>query len=153
MAKVSAGLLMYRVKDGEREFLLAHPGGPFWKNKDLGTWTIPKGEIQEGEEPLIAAQREFAEEIGFKPEGEFIPLTPITQKSGKIVHAWAIEGDCDTTCIRSNTFQMEWPPKSGRFQTCPEVDRANFFRLIEATQKINPAQIALLHELQQKLGN
>ncbi|HLP76243.1 MAG TPA: NUDIX domain-containing protein [Candidatus Paceibacterota bacterium] len=152
MAKVSAGLLMYRTKDGEREFLLAHPGGPFWKNKDLGAWTIPKGEIQEGEEPLAAAQREFEEEIGLKPKGNFITLTPITQKSGKVVHAWAFEGDCDTGCVQSNTFQMEWPPKSGRFQTCPEVDRASFFRLTEAKQKINPAQAALLDELQQQLG-
>ncbi len=146
MAKISAGLLMYRLKDGELEFLLAHPGGPFWKNKDLGAWTIPKGEIHDGEEPLAAAKREFEEEIGLKPEGEFLPLTAITQKGGKIVHAWAFEGDCDTTCSRSNTFKMEWPPKSGRFLTCPEVDRACFFRLTEAKQKINPAQVAFLEE-------
>jgi predicted NUDIX family NTP pyrophosphohydrolase len=150
MAKVSAGLLMYRINEGELEFLLAHPGGPFWRNKDAGAWTIPKGEIQEGEEPLLAAQREFEEEIGFKPEGTFVPLTPITQKGGKIVHAWAFQGDCDTTCIRSNNFQMEWPPRSGRFQTCPEVDRAGFFRMAEAKQKINPAQAAFLEELENK---
>jgi predicted NUDIX family NTP pyrophosphohydrolase len=150
MAKVSAGLLMYRINEGELEFLLAHPGGPFWRNKDAGAWTIPKGEIQEGEEPLLAAQREFEEEIGFKPEGTFVPLTPITQKGGKIVHAWAFQGDCDTTCIRSNNFQMEWPPRSGRFQTCPEVDRAGFFRMAEAKQKINPAQAAFLEELGNK---
>ncbi|HEU5122676.1 MAG TPA: NUDIX domain-containing protein [Verrucomicrobiae bacterium] len=148
MAKISAGLLMYRISDGELEFLLAHPGGPFWKNRDAGAWTIPKGEIQSGEEPLAAAQREFSEEIGLKPEGHFIPLTPIIQKGGKIVHAWAFESDCDTTCIRSNTFQMEWPPRSGRFEECPEVDRACFFRMAEAKQKINPAQAAFLEELQ-----
>lgn len=147
MPKISAGLMMYRVRDGELEFLLAHPGGPFWQDRDAGAWTIPKGEIQEDENPLVAAKREFQEEIGVKPQGDFIELTPITQKSGKIVHAWAFEGDCDTTSIRSNTFQMEWPPRSGKFQTCPEVDRACFFRMPEARRKINPAQTALLEEL------
>lgn len=146
--KTSAGLLMYRERDGELEFLLAHPGGPFWKNRDDGAWTIPKGEIQENENPLTAAKREFEEEIGLKPQGDFIELMPITQKSGKVVHAWAFEGDCDTTSIRSNTFQMEWPPRSGKFQACPEVDRAAFFRLAEARRKINPAQAALLEQLQ-----
>lgn len=139
---------MYRERDGELEFLLAHPGGPFWKNRDDGAWTIPKGEIQENENPLTAAKREFEEEIGLKPQGDFIELMPITQKSGKVVHAWAFEGDCDTTSIRSNTFQMEWPPRSGKFQACPEVDRAAFFRLAEARRKINPAQAALLEQLQ-----
>lgn len=138
---------MFRVREGELEFLLAHPGGPFWKDRDAGAWTIPKGEIQEGEDPLAAAKREFEEEVGIKPEGQFIELTPITQKSGKIVHAWAFEGDCDTSCIRSNTFQMEWPPRSGKFIACPEVDRADFFRIAEARRKINSAQIALLEEL------
>ena len=147
MPKISAGLLMYRVREGELEFLLAHPGGPFWKDRDAGAWTIPKGEIQAGEDPLAAARREFEEEIGIKPEGDFVVLNPITQKSGKIVHAWAFEGDCETTCIRSNTFQMEWPPRSGKFVTCPEVDRACFFRLAEARRKINPAQVPLLEEL------
>jgi predicted NUDIX family NTP pyrophosphohydrolase len=149
MAKISAGLLMYRVRGNELEFLLAHPGGPFWKNRDLGAWTIPKGEIQPGEEPFAAAQREFEEEIGLKPEGTFIELKPVTQKGGKIVHAWAFEGECDTACIRSNSFQMEWPPRSGKFTTCPEVDRACFFALTEAKQKINAAQISFLEELQQ----
>jgi predicted NUDIX family NTP pyrophosphohydrolase len=152
MAKVSAGLLMYRETNGELEFLLAHPGGPFWKNKDRGAWTIPKGEIQEGEEALTAAKREFEEEIGFKPEGDFLELKPIVQKSGKTVHAWAFAGDCDATCVHSNTFQMEWPPKSGRYQICPEVDRACFFRFAEAKEKINPAQVAFLEELRSKLG-
>jgi len=149
MAKISAGLLMYRVRGNELEFLLAHPGGPFWKNRDLGAWTIPKGEIQPGEEPFAAAQREFEEEIGLKPEGTFIELKPVTQKGGKIVHAWAFEGECDTACIRSNSFQMEWPPRSGKFTTCPEIDRACFFALTEAKQKINAAQISFLEELQQ----
>jgi predicted NUDIX family NTP pyrophosphohydrolase len=152
MPKISAGLLMYRVRGGELEFLLAHPGGPFWKDRDAGAWTIPKGEIQPGEEPLVAAMREFQEEIGLKPEGKFIELKPVTQKGGKIVHAWAFEGECDTTDIHSNTFQMEWPPRSGKFQTCPEVDRASFYGIAEAKQKINPAQVAFLEELQQLRG-
>ncbi len=149
MAKISAGLLMYRMRDGQLEFLLAHPGGPFWKDRDTGAWTIPKGEIQNGEEPLAAAQREFEEEVGLKPEGTFVELKPITQKGGKIVHAWAFEGECDTTRIRSNTFRMEWPPRSGKFETCPEVDRASFFPMPEAKHKINPAQVAFLEELEQ----
>jgi predicted NUDIX family NTP pyrophosphohydrolase len=149
MPKISAGLLMYRVRGGELEFLLAHPGGPFWKDRDAGAWTIPKGEIQPGEEPLMAARREFEEEIGLKPKGEFIELRPVTQKGGKIVHAWAFEGECDTTRIHSNAFQMEWPPRSGKFQTCPEVDRASFFGMAEAKQKINQAQVAFLEELRQ----
>jgi predicted NUDIX family NTP pyrophosphohydrolase len=151
MAKVSAGLLMYRTRGGELEFLLAHPGGPFWKQRDAGAWTIPKGEIHPGEEPLCAAKREFEEEIGLKPEGNFLELQPITQKGGKIVHAWAFEGECDTAHIHSNTFQMEWPPRSGKFTTCPEVDRACFFQMTEAKQKINPAQVSFLEELQQSL--
>ena len=152
MQKVSAGLLMYRVRAGELEFLLAHPGGPFWKNRDAGAWTIPKGEIQPGEEPLAAARREFEEEIGTKPDGEFIPLKPVTQKGGKLVHAWAFEGAFDATSLQSNTFQMEWPPRSGKFQTCPEVDQARFFGMAEAKEKINQAQIAFLEELAGVLG-
>lgn len=152
MPKVSAGLLMCRIRDGALQFLLAHPGGPFWKDRDAGAWTIPKGEIQQGEEPLAAAQREFEEEVGFKPRGRFIELAPITQKSGKIVHAWAFEGDCDPARFRSNTFKMEWPPHSGKFEDCPEVDRAGFFGMEEAKGKINPAQIPLLVEATQRLG-
>jgi predicted NUDIX family NTP pyrophosphohydrolase len=153
MAKVSAGLLMYRVRNGELEFLLAHPGGPFWQDRDLGAWTIPKGEIQEGEEPLAAARREFEEEVGFKPEGNLIALTWIRQRSGKTVHAWAFEGDADVSRVRSNTFQMEWPPHSGCFVTCPEVDRAGFFRMAGAKLKINPAQVLFLEELEKKWRN
>src|ERR1700743_1123564 len=152
MQKVSAGLLMYRVREGELEFLLAHPGGPFWKDRDAGAWTIPKGEIQPGEEPIVAAQREFEEEIGLKPAGKFIELKPITQKGGKIVHAWAFEGEFDMACVRSNTFEMEWPPRSGKFQVWPEVDRACFFTMAEARRKINPAQVAFLEELAQLQG-
>jgi len=143
---------MYRVRDGGPEFLLVHPGGPFWGKKDAAAWTIPKGEIQEGEEPLAAARREFAEELGFPAEGDFIELTPITQKGGKTVHAWAFASDCDPAVIKSNSFKMEWPPKSGRFQSFPEVDRAAFFKLEEAKTKINPAQIPLLEELVERLG-
>jgi predicted NUDIX family NTP pyrophosphohydrolase len=148
MANISSGILMYRVRDGELEFLLAHPGGPFWQNKDEGAWTIPKGEVSEGEDPLAAARREFEEETGLRPEGEFIGLSPIRQKSGKRVHAWAVEGDCDPAAIRSNTFTLEWPPRSGRQQEFPEIDRAEFFLLGEARRKINPAQRPLLEELE-----
>jgi predicted NUDIX family NTP pyrophosphohydrolase len=151
MPKTSAGLLLYRVRAGVLEFLLAHPGGPFWKNKDAGAWTIPKGEIAENEAPLAAAIREFQEELGFKPSQPFIELTPIKQKGGKVVHAWAFEGDCDPTQIKSNTFSMEWPPRSGKQAEFPEVDRAEFFNLEEAKTKINSAQIPFLEELQRRL--
>jgi predicted NUDIX family NTP pyrophosphohydrolase len=150
MGKVSAGLLMYRVRNGELQFLLAHPGGPFWKHKEAGAWTIPKGEIRASEEPIAAAKREFAEELGFEAQGNFIELTPIKQKSGKVVHAWAFESDCDQKQIKSNTFTIPWPPGSGQSSEFPEVDRADFFKLADAKQKINPAQIALLEEVQRK---
>src|SRR5664280_657716 len=151
MAKISAGLLLFRIRDGKLEFLLAHPGGPFWKDKDAGVWTIPKGEIQPNEPPLAAARREFCEETGFQPEGLFIELAPIRQKSGKLVYAWGVEGDWDPALCKSNVFQMEWPPNSGRFQECPEVDRASFFGMEEARAKVNPAQIPLLEELERKV--
>jgi len=147
VAKESAGLLMYRIRNGELEFLLAHPGGPLWKSKDAGVWTIPKGELTPGEEPLPAAQREFEEELGLKPAGPFIQLTPVIQKSGKKVHAWAFNGDCEPGQCKSNTFKMEWPPHSGRQQEFPEVDRAAFFGFAEAKVKINPAQARFLEEL------
>jgi predicted NUDIX family NTP pyrophosphohydrolase len=149
MPKLSAGLLMYREREGELEFLLAHPGGPFWKKRDAGAWTIPKGEILPDENLLAAAQREFEEELGVKPQGNFIELKPVIQKGGKTVRAWAFEGDCDPASIRSNTFQLEWPPRSGKFQTFPEVDRACFYRIAEAKEKINPAQIPFLEEVTQ----
>lgn len=147
MAKRSAGLLMYRVRDDVMEVLLVHPGGPFWRNKDQGAWSIPKGEIDDEESVLDAALREFEEETGLRPEGPFVALTPVKQKSGKVVHAWAFEGDCDPERIRSNTFAMEWPRGSGRLREVPEIDRAAFFSLDEARTKINPGQAPLIDEL------
>ena len=152
MPKESAGLLMYRTGNGQLEVLLVHPGGPFWKNKDAGAWTIPKGEIEPGEEPLAAAQREFEEELGFKPRGPWLRLTRIKQKSGKVVYAWAFEGDCDPAAVRSNTFQIEWPPRSGRLQEFPEIDRASFFTLDAAREKLNPAQVLWLDQLRDQLN-
>ena len=149
MPKESAGLLLYRLRNHALECLLVHPGGPFWKNKHAGAWTIPKGEIRSGEDPLAAAQREFAEELGFTPTNHFLPLTPVKQKAGKIIRAWAVEGDCDPNAFKSNTFELEWPPRSGHRQEFPEVDQAAFFGLAEAKQKINPAQVPFLDELAQ----
>ena len=143
---------MYRVRGNELEFLLVHPGGPLWQAMDAGIWSIPKGEIHPGENGLEAAQREFEEELGLKAHGVFIELTPITQKSGKIVHAWAFAGDCDPSQIRSNTFSMQWPPHSGCTGTFPEVDRAAFSNLEQARGKLLPAQVPLLEELLRKLG-
>lgn len=147
-AKRSAGILLYRRRQGELEVFLAHPGGPFWAKKDLGAWTIPKGEIGEGEDPLAAAKREFAEEIGMRVEGQFRALTPIRQKGGKLVLAWAVEGDCEAAGVRSNVFSMEWPPKSGKQAEFPEVDRAAWFALAEAREKLLPSQLPLLDELE-----
>ena len=152
MARAAAGLLLFRRKSEGIEVLLVHPGGPLWMRKDDGAWSIPKGEIEVGEAPLRAAQREFEEELGFKAGTECIPLTSIRQKSGKIVHAWACQGDLDTSRIKSNTFKMEWPPRSGLFAEFPEVDRAEFFGLEAAKEKINPAQAPLLDELREKLA-
>jgi predicted NUDIX family NTP pyrophosphohydrolase len=145
MPRLSAGLLMYRIKDGRIEVLLAHPGGPYFVKKD--SWSIPKGEPDADEDLLITAQREFEEETGLKPTGPFLPLKPIKQKGGKIVHAWAFEGDCDPADIKSNTFTMEWPPHSGRQQEFPEIDRADFFDLATARKKIKAGQEAFLDEL------
>jgi len=150
MAKRSAGILLYRRCDGELQVFLAHPGGPFWAKKDLGAWTIPKGEIDEGEDPLEAAKREFGEEIGVQIDGDFVPLMPIKQKGGKTVIAWAVEGDCDAASVRSITFSMEWPPKSGKHADFPEVDRAAWFSLEEARGKILESQTPLLDELASK---
>ncbi len=149
MSKESAGLLMYRRGQQGLEFLLVHPGGPFWKNKDAGAWTIPKGEIQPGEEPLAAACREFKEELGIEAQGNFIPLTPVKQKGGKVIRAWAFEGDCDPGRCKSNTFELEWPPRSGRRQQFPEVDRVEFLTFEVAREKINPAQVVMLQEIPQ----
>jgi predicted NUDIX family NTP pyrophosphohydrolase len=145
--KISAGLLMYRIRGADLEVLLVHPGGPFWQRKDEGAWTISKGEVAPGEAALEAAKREFEEETGIRAEGPFLELTPIHQKGGKIVHAWAFRGDYDPSKIKSNTFTMEWPPRSGQRCQFPEIDRAAFFGMAEAKQKINPAQVALLEEL------
>jgi predicted NUDIX family NTP pyrophosphohydrolase len=151
MALVSAGLLMYRKRATKLEVLLVHPGGPFWQNKDAGVWSIPKGEVAEGEDVLGTAKREFREETSFKPTGLFIPLKPVKLKSGKLVHAWAVEGDLDAAAIKSNTFTMEWPPKSGRQFEFPEVDRAEFFDLATARKRINPAQVAFVIEVEKLL--
>jgi len=148
MSDVSAGLVLWRVRGGELHVLLVHPGGPFFRKKDAGAWTIPKGLVDSGEDRLAAARREFEEETGFAPRGAAVPLTPVRLKAGKIVHAWAVEGDWDPARLRSNSFQIEWPPRSGRMQRFPEVDRAEFFTLDAARTKINPAQVPLLDELE-----
>jgi len=154
MPKKSAGLLLYRQNENSGlEVLLVHPGGPFWRNKDEGAWTIPKGEFDNGEDPLEAAKREFKEETGSTPsDGKYIPLTPIKQKNGKIVHAWAVEGDFDPARLNSNEFETEWPPKSGRTQKFPEVDRAEWFAPDVAKRKMLSGQGALVDELARKLG-
>src|SRR5262245_31496655 len=146
MPKQSAGILLYRLTRNGLEVLLVHPGGPFWKNKDDGVWSIPKGEIEPGNDPQTVALRELNEETGFSGNLELIPLTPIRQKGGKIVQAWAAEGDLDPNAIISNTFTQEWPPHSGRMQEFPEVDRAGWFTPVQAREKINPAQFALIEE-------
>lgn len=148
MSKVSVGILMYRFRNGRPEVLLVHPGGPFWARKDLGAWSIPKGEVAPGEDPLSTAKREFEEEIGLPPQGRFTSLGSIKQKGGKIVQAWALEGDCDTSSIHSNAVTMEWPPRSGKKQEFPEIDRAEFFEIEEAKRRINVAQIELLSRLE-----
>ena len=152
MVKRSAGLLLYRFREGALEVFLVHPGGPFWAKKDLGVWSIPKGEMDEGEELLEAARREFEEETGFRPEGIFRELTPVRQRSGKIVHAWAVEGNCDPTAIRSNTITIEWPPRSGRQLEIPEVDRGGWFAIENAKEKILEGQRGLLDELRRLIG-
>ena len=139
---------MYRRRGDGLEVLLVHPGGPFWAQKDLGAWTIPKGELEEGEDEIATAQREFEEETGLRPSGPFHPLGSVRQKGGKVVHAWAFEGDADPAAIRSNTCRVQWPPGSGQWRTCPEVDRAEWFGPDEARRRINPAQAALIDTLQ-----
>jgi predicted NUDIX family NTP pyrophosphohydrolase len=144
----SAGILLYRPATVDLEVLLVHPGGPFWTNKDAGAWSIPKGEYEPDEDPFAAARREFEEELGSAPpDGEPFELGEIRQKSGKLVRAWALEGDLDATAAYSNTFTTEWPPRSGRVQEFPEVDGAEWFTLEAAREKINPAQAAFLDRL------
>lgn len=152
-AKLSAGLLLYRVGPaGSAEVLLVHPGGPFWEKKDLGAWSIPKGEVSAGEDPLAAARRELAEETGFQASPPFVALEPVEQRGGKTVLAWAAAGDADPATLTSNSFAMEWPPRSGRWQSFPEVDRAAWFSLPAARRKILGAQLPLLDQLAAFLG-
>jgi predicted NUDIX family NTP pyrophosphohydrolase len=147
-AKRSAGILLHRTSGGAPEVLLVHPGGPFWARRDAGAWSIPKGEYEEGDDPLAAALREFEEETGTALEdGELRDLGEVKQKGGKVVRAWAAEGDIDAGTVRSNTFTMEWPPRSGRTAEFPEVDRAGWFALDEAREKLNPAQAEFLDRL------
>ena len=146
-ARRSAGLLVYRMREGAVEVFLVHPGGPFWARKDEGAWSVPKGEQMEDEEALVTAQREFAEETGMTVSGPYTPLAPVRQAGGKIVQAFAVPGDFDATLIRSNTFTMEYPPRSGRLRTLPEVDRAGWFSLDAAAVKILAGQRPLLSEL------
>jgi len=153
MPKTSAGLLLFREIEGRLEVLLVHPGGPFWAKKDDGAWSIPKGEIEEGEDPLAAAKREFQEETGQVAEGEPIPLEPLRQPSGKTVHAWALRGELDPTLLKSSTFSLEWPPRSGRRQEFPEVDRAEWFSLETAERKILSGQSGFLRQLREKVGS
>jgi predicted NUDIX family NTP pyrophosphohydrolase len=152
MARTSAGLLLFRKRTAGMEVFLVHPGGPFWRGKDLGAWSIPKGEIDAGEDPLAAARRELTEETGVAVEGDFIALAPVRQKGGKIVVAWAIEADCDASAITSISFSMEWPPKSGKLHDFPEVDKAAWFALPEARKRINSAQAAFLDELEKRIA-
>ena len=147
MAKKSAGILLYRVHNKNPEVFIVHPGGPFWAKKDDGAWSIPKGEFEDNEEPLTAAKREFEEETGISISGEFIELNPIKQKSGKTVYAWAVEGDIDPSKIKSNEFEIEWPPKSGKTKSFPEIDKAAWFNLIEAKKKILESQASLIDQL------
>jgi predicted NUDIX family NTP pyrophosphohydrolase len=153
MPKVSAGLLMYRMRDGHVEVLLVHPGGPFWAKKDQGAWSIPKGEVEAAEDPFSTAKREFEEELGFEPKGKFTKLQTVKQKGGKTVQAWAFEGNCEPSSVRSNTFLMEWPPRSGKEREFPEIDRAEFFEMRDAKQRINAAQSELLSELEHLLAS
>jgi predicted NUDIX family NTP pyrophosphohydrolase len=150
--KISAGLLLYRRRS-ELEVFLVHPGGPFWAKKDAGAWSIPKGEIGAGEEPLQAARREFTEESGFPIDGEFRALEPLKQSGGKSVHAWAVEADCDPSELRSNLFSLEWPPKSGQTREFPEVDRGGWFTMPEAREKILAGQIGFIDQLLWLLHN
>ena len=152
MPRTSAGLLLFRRCGAEPEVFLVHPGGPFWTRRDLGAWSMPTGEFTPGENAPAAARREFEEETGIAPEGEFIPLSPCRQAGGKVVYAWAFEGNCDPEIIKSNTFVMEWPPGSGRRQAFPEVDRAAWFPLKVAKGKLISGQIGFIDELAELLA-
>jgi predicted NUDIX family NTP pyrophosphohydrolase len=149
----SAGILLYRSRNGAAEVFLVHPGGPFWANKDAGAWSIPKGEFEQGDDPLEAAMREFFEETGSAIDGQFVALTPQIQRSGKRVHAWAVEGEIDASRVRSNSFSMEWPPHSGRRQEFPEVDKGEWFTIPLAREKLVAGQRGFLDELERYLRN
>jgi predicted NUDIX family NTP pyrophosphohydrolase len=150
----SAGILMHRRRDGRVEVLLVHPGGPMWARRDLGAWSIPKGQYASGEDPLAAARREFEEELGTPPPDEAVlDLGEVRQRSGKLVRAWAVAGDLDAMAALSNTCQVEWPPRSGRMIEVPEVDRAEWFGLEEARERLVPAQVALLERLEELIGS
>jgi len=149
--KRSAGLLLFRRRQDEPEVLLVHPGGPLWARKDDGAWTVPKGEVEQNEDLLAAARREVEEETGARPSGTFIPLPPVHQAGGKVVHVWAVESDFDPASLVSNLFEMEWPPRSGRRRSFPEVDRAAWFDLETAARKILPSQTVVLRHLQERL--
>lgn len=144
--------MVYRPSKTEPEVFLVHPGGPYWAKKDEGAWSVPKGEFTEGEDALEAARREFREETGFDIDGRFIELTPLKQPSGKVIYVWAVEGNLDAGAVRSNTFSMEWPPKSGTLQEFPEVDRGGWFSIEKAREKLLPGQRGFLDELQKILG-
>ena len=151
--KNSAGILLHRLRGSGIEVFLVHPGGPFWAKKDAGAWSIPKGEFEAGEDPLEAAKREFKEETGFAVEGNFIELTPVKQPGGKVVYAWAVMGDCEADSIKSNTFSLEWPPRSGKRKEFPEVDRAGWFTPEVAREKILKGQLNFLEELKRMIEN
>jgi predicted NUDIX family NTP pyrophosphohydrolase len=151
MGKKAAGILLYRKKGSSLEVFLIHPGGPFWSKKDESAWSIPKGEFLENEDPLTAAKREFQEETGFSVEGPFVSIGSVKQSSGKVVQAWACEGDVDASAIQSNTFQLEWPPHSGKYQDFPEADRAEWFPMDVARQKILKVQLPFLQNLEHVL--
>lgn len=145
--KKSAGILIYKKVKDQLQVMLVHPGGPFWKNKDAGAWSIPKGEFNDNEEPLDAAKREFEEETGLTVSGKFLPLTPVKQKSGKLIYAWAVEEDIDVSSFKSNLFEMEWPPRSGKMKCFPEIDEACWFAVEEAKGKIIKGQFSFIEEL------
>jgi predicted NUDIX family NTP pyrophosphohydrolase len=153
MPLISAGLLLYRRRNTCAEVLLGHMGGPFWAGKDAHAWSIPKGLPAPGEDLLDTARREVREETGLEPDGPFLPLRPISQAGGKVVHAWAVETDCDPASLRSNLFRIEWPPRSGQWRTFPELDRAAWVPLPEARTKIVRGQVALLDELERRLAS
>jgi predicted NUDIX family NTP pyrophosphohydrolase len=149
--KLSAGILLYRFQSGHLQVFLVHPGGPFWAQKDDGAWSIPKGEYHDGDDLLATARREFREETGSEVTGSFRALSPLTQPSGKVVSAWAVKGDIDASTVKSNTFSLEWPPRSGKTIECPEVDHGAWFDMPTAIQKLQPGQRGFLDQLHQLL--